>query len=60
YEYNPEVTEAWMYLGMIGLLVMRLAWAALGVVGCFYDSLKHGRGGIYDILPTGNGRVSWE
>ena len=28
YEYHPEVTEAWMYLGMIRLLVKRLARAA--------------------------------
>ncbi|RTG99237.1 hypothetical protein CSW47_16270 [Thermus scotoductus] len=28
YEYHPEVTEAWMYLGMIRLLVKRLASAA--------------------------------
>ncbi|GIW33333.1 MAG: hypothetical protein KatS3mg072_2936 [Meiothermus sp.] len=28
YEYHPEVTEAWMYLGMIRLLVKRLAKAA--------------------------------
>nr|WP_083771716.1 transposase [Allomeiothermus silvanus] len=28
YEYYPEVTEAWMYLGMIRLLVKRLARAA--------------------------------
>ncbi|WP_244404003.1 transposase [Meiothermus ruber] len=27
YEYYPEVTEAWMYLGMIRLLVKRLARA---------------------------------
>ncbi|RTH04963.1 hypothetical protein CSW47_05980 [Thermus scotoductus] len=28
YEYPPEVTEAWMYLGMIRLRVKRLARAA--------------------------------
>ncbi len=28
YEYHPEVGEAWMYLGMIRLLVKRLARAA--------------------------------
>ncbi|RTI39840.1 IS5/IS1182 family transposase, partial [Thermus scotoductus] len=28
YEYHPEVTEAWLYLGMIRLLVKRLARAA--------------------------------
>ncbi|WP_425276999.1 IS5 family transposase [Meiothermus ruber] len=28
YEYHPEATEAWMYLGMIRLLVKRLARAA--------------------------------
>ncbi|MDM7323601.1 MAG: transposase [Thermus sp.] len=28
YEYHPEVTAAWMYLGMIRLLVKRLARAA--------------------------------
>ncbi|ETN87965.1 transposase [Thermus sp. NMX2.A1] len=28
YEYHPEVTEAWMYLGMLRLLVKRLARAA--------------------------------
>jgi len=28
YEYHPEVTEAWMYLGMIRLMVKRLARAA--------------------------------
>ncbi len=28
YEYHPEVGEAWMHLGMIRLLVKRLARAA--------------------------------
>ncbi len=28
YEYHPEVTEAWMYLAMIRLLLKRLARAA--------------------------------
>lgn len=28
YEYHPEVSEAWLYLGMIRLLVKRLAKAA--------------------------------
>lgn len=37
-----RVTEAWMYLGMPRLLVKRLARAARGRVGGFYESLSSG------------------
>jgi len=40
YEQNPQVSEAWVYLGMLRLLVKRLARAASPLVKGFYDSLS--------------------
>ncbi len=40
YEANPRVSEAWVYLGMLRLLVKWLARAALLLAGDFYDSFS--------------------